>query len=107
MPIIYGSLSTLTIYIPFPNITTPSVNNNLLPSSYNKSTSILTILNVGTSSLNISGFLTYESTAPVTLFGNLSYNNIVYYYFSGYDVTMTTPHSINILNLYQSNTVVG
>jgi hypothetical protein len=107
LPICYGFPYVLTIYFPFKNGTVPSVNNNLLPSYYNKSTRIFTIQNVGSIALAISGFYTSESIAPVKLFGNLSYQNNTYFYFPGYDITMTTPRKINIINLFQSNNVVG
>jgi hypothetical protein len=88
LPISLGIPYTFGLYIPFTNITVPSVNSNLLTSTYSLSTQILTITNVANTQLLITGFLTYQSTKPITLSGNLTYNNILYFYFQGYDITM-------------------
>lgn len=70
---------------------TPSVNNNLLQSAYSASSSILTVSGVISTVLTVNGFYTADSTAPVTLIGNLTYNGVLYFYFSGYDITVPNP----------------
>lgn len=107
LPLNLGIPYTLLLYIPLVNYTVPSVNGNMLASIYNTSTSILSVSGVGNTPLTISGFLTYESTKPITLWGNLTYNGVVYFYFPGYDIAMTTPREIGTFQFTQSNAVVG
>lgn len=107
LPLNLGIPYTLLLYLPFVNYTVPSVNGNMLASVYNISTGILNVSGVGNTPLTISGFLTYESTKPITLWGNLTYNNVVYFYFPGYDIAMTIPREISTFDFTQSNTIVG
>lgn len=94
------------MYIPFNNYSTPSVNNNQLTSTYNATTSILVVDNVG-GSLMISGFMTHESTQPVTLWGNFTSNNTLYFFFPAFDLAMQLPREVNVFSMNQSNYVVG
>lgn len=107
LPLSLGIPYTLELFMPFRNVSVPSINNNLLSSTYNTSTSMLTVSNVGSAALLITGFLTSVSTAPVTLSGSLFFNGTLYFYFVGYDVAMDTPSDIVTFNFSQSNAVVG
>lgn len=97
----------LSLYFPFTNISTVTVNNNLLASSFNTATQILTVNSISSNQISISGFKTHISTAPVTLSGNISYNGVIYYYFTAYDVAISSPKTFTSFSYQQSNTIVN
>ena len=63
---------------------------------------------IGTNtSLLLTGFVTYASTAPVIILGSLQLSGVVYFTFSNYSVAMTQPSLFQSISFQQSNSIVG
>ena len=53
----------------------------------------------------VSGFLTPPSTQPLTIRGRITNNNLTYFYFNGYDLTMLHPREFSVISLSPGSTV--